>query len=224
MSLDLLIKALENTGDGAFVTNECQTITYWNRAAEELLDQPPFRTKGQPCYLIMRGLDDQGDLVCHKNCRLARKAVQGSPVENFDLKVRGKGGRDQWINISLFTFPSGNNGKFIVHLFRDADQKKRNEQLVDQLTDLAGKWKLEETVLGQHASSDGHRVKSLTERESEVLLLLSRGGSTQDISEALSISANTTRNHVQNILKKLGVHSRLEAVAYASQQGLIEDS
>ena len=61
----------------------------------------------------------------------------------------------------------------------------------------------------------------LTERETEVLCLLASGASTPLIASALFISTHTARTHVQNVLVKLGVHSRLEAAAYAVRHGLV---
>ncbi len=62
----------------------------------------------------------------------------------------------------------------------------------------------------------------LTPREVEVLDLLVDGASTQAIAERLYMSTNTVRNHVQKILTKLGVHSRLEAVSTAVREGIVE--
>lgn len=62
----------------------------------------------------------------------------------------------------------------------------------------------------------------LTEREHEVLVLLTEGATTRDIAERLYISVNTARNHVQRLITKLGAHSRLEAVAAARRAGLLE--
>jgi DNA-binding NarL/FixJ family response regulator len=64
--------------------------------------------------------------------------------------------------------------------------------------------------------------EQLTEREREVLVLLSRGATSRGVAEALGIAPNTVRTHVQNILTKLQVHSRLEAVAFAVRTGVVE--
>lgn len=62
----------------------------------------------------------------------------------------------------------------------------------------------------------------LTSRELEILELLADGMSGRAIAERLYLSNNTIRNHVQNILDKLGAHSRLQAVAIAVKEGIIE--
>jgi DNA-binding NarL/FixJ family response regulator len=62
----------------------------------------------------------------------------------------------------------------------------------------------------------------LTPREVEVLEVLSMGLSNSGIARELGISVNTVRNHVQNVLTKLGVHSKLEALAVAVREGIID--
>jgi DNA-binding NarL/FixJ family response regulator len=65
------------------------------------------------------------------------------------------------------------------------------------------------------------QIEPLTARELEVLRLLASGASSQAASETLGISTATLRAHVQNVLRKLGAHSRLEAVAEAARLGLV---
>jgi DNA-binding NarL/FixJ family response regulator len=62
----------------------------------------------------------------------------------------------------------------------------------------------------------------LTEREMEVLKLVARGMNNRDIAKELFISDNTVKNHVRNILEKLQIHSRMEAVMVAVREKLIE--
>jgi DNA-binding NarL/FixJ family response regulator len=68
----------------------------------------------------------------------------------------------------------------------------------------------------------GKAMVRLTRRELEILQLLARGLNNEVISRQLYISPTTTRNHIQNILGKLGVHSKLEAVAYAVRAGYVD--
>ena len=61
----------------------------------------------------------------------------------------------------------------------------------------------------------------LTAREVQILSLLAKGSSTEQLASELFVARNTVRNHIANILTKLGAHSRLEAVAVAMREGLI---
>ncbi|MFL5913127.1 MAG: response regulator, partial [Gaiellaceae bacterium] len=64
----------------------------------------------------------------------------------------------------------------------------------------------------------------LTAREMEVLRQVARGMNNRDIARELFISENTVKNHVRNILEKLQLHSRMEAVVYAVREKLLEIS
>lgn len=65
-------------------------------------------------------------------------------------------------------------------------------------------------------------IDQLTERELQVLRLLARGFPSAKIAAEMGIAWNTVRTHVQSILTKLQVHSRLEAAAFAVRHGLVE--
>ncbi len=64
----------------------------------------------------------------------------------------------------------------------------------------------------------------LTDRELEVLKLVATGLNNRDIAKKLFISENTVKNHVRNILEKLQLHSRMEAVVYAVREKILEIS
>jgi two-component system NarL family response regulator len=65
-------------------------------------------------------------------------------------------------------------------------------------------------------------VPRLTDRELQVLKLVARGLSNREVAEELFISENTVKNHVRNILEKLHLHSRMEAVVYAVREKLLD--
>lgn len=75
-------------------------------------------------------------------------------------------------------------------------------------------------ALGGPARSGIRRVGSLTDREEEVLALVSQGLSNQQIADRLYISHKTASHHVSNVLTKLGVQTRAEAAAWAAAHGL----
>ncbi len=72
------------------------------------------------------------------------------------------------------------------------------------------------------ASSDPDAPR-LTDRETEVLRLVAKGLSYKDIAERLFLSHRTVQNHVQNTLRKLQLHNRVQLVRYAIEQGLDEE-
>jgi two-component system NarL family response regulator len=74
------------------------------------------------------------------------------------------------------------------------------------------------------ASSEKPQVPTphLTDREMEVLRLVAQGLNNRDIAKQLFISENTVKNHIRNILEKLHLHSRMEAVVYAVREKLLE--
>jgi two-component system NarL family response regulator len=94
---------------------------------------------------------------------------------------------------------------------------------------MAGKLLSEFATLAKRDDEEEERVQhvaapKLTDREMEVLKLVARGMNNRDIAKELFISENTVKNHVRNILEKLQIHSRMEAVMIAVRQKLIEFS
>jgi PAS domain S-box-containing protein len=69
---------------------------------------------------------------------------------------------------------------------------------------------------------DRAALEALTPREREVLQAMAKGLGNQAIADRLHISVRTERNHVANILRKLGVHSQLQALVFALRYGIIE--
>jgi PAS domain S-box-containing protein len=220
---NILFQALANAADGAFIIDEDQRIIYWNQSAEEILGHTYDEVTGQPCYEILDGHDERGRLICREHCRVAVAGLAGGAVTSFDAGVHTKSDDECWINMSTFTFPIDDKGASpgLVHLLRDVTQKKQNEQLIYQI--LEATKNLQHKDLSQAAlpASAQQSASDLTGREREVLSVLAQGFSTRDIARSLSISPSTARNHIRNILQKLQVHSRLEAVVYALEHGLV---
>ena len=131
----------------------------------------------------------------------------GDPIQSFDMRTRAKSGRAVWINLSILAMP-GSDGvdALTVHLFRDVTATKELLTLVHER--LSG-------------PTTALPAEALTRREAEILRLVAGGANTRTMAERLHVSPSTVRNHVQNILEKLGAHSRLEAVAYATRHRLL---
>jgi two-component system NarL family response regulator len=90
---------------------------------------------------------------------------------------------------------------------------------------MAGKLLTEFATLARRNEEEPPRqvpAPKLTDREMEVLRLVAKGMNNRDIAKELFISENTVKNHVRNILEKLQIHSRMEAVMVAVRDKLIE--
>ena len=75
---------------------------------------------------------------------------------------------------------------------------------------------------GEDRKNPGPPAPKLTDRELEVLKLIATGANNSKIAKTLFISENTVKNHVRNILEKLQLHSRMEAVMYAVREKILD--
>ena len=69
----------------------------------------------------------------------------------------------------------------------------------------------------------GQRLSVLSSRERQVLRGIVAGRGTKEIARAMGVSTSTAGTHIQNVLSKLGVHSRLQAVALIAREGLADE-
>jgi DNA-binding NarL/FixJ family response regulator len=76
----------------------------------------------------------------------------------------------------------------------------------------------------RHEREDAlRRMGGLTRRECEVLALVAQGASNDAIAQQLVISPDTARTHIQHVMGKLDVHSRLEVAAFVTRNGILDD-
>jgi PAS domain S-box-containing protein len=219
-----LFQTFAKAGDGAFATDKDQRIIFWNQAAARATGYTFEDIAGLPCHQVLEGCDEQGQLFCHNHCRIATAVLNDKAVKDYDILVSNKSGKPRWINLSTLVFQgNGRETRVILHLFRDVTKKKRSEQLISQLLEAVKDLENGNSHRIPPATLPEQPAADLTDREREVLSLLAQGSSTDDIARSLSISPSTTRNHIRNILQKLQVHSRLEAVVQAYKQGLISE-
>jgi PAS domain S-box-containing protein len=202
---------LAGAGDGACAVAGDGRIVLWNRAAEKILGYAARETLGRPCCDVFVGQDDRGNRLCYQGCHVMKLVDLGETIQSFDMKTRSKAGRPLWLNVSILRVAdAGPGGPVTVHLFRDVTATKELLTLVhERLTATAER------------ESGVDQAAALSRRELEVLRLLAIGLNTRAVAERLHVSPATVRNHVQNLFAKLDVHSRLEAVAYATRHRLL---
>jgi PAS domain S-box-containing protein len=219
-----LFQSLAKTSDGAFVIDGRHRIIFWNQAAEDMLGYTPEEVAGLQCYEILGGRDEQGRTLCQRFCRVAVQAEKGETLPTRDVFASSRSGEGHWLNVTTFAYTSSSNsiGQVIVHLFRDVTENKENQRFVNQVMSASERLHQNGDYQTPSATTAKSHSADLTNRESQVLEMLARGIGTSEIASTLVISQSTVRNHIQNVLGKLGVHSRLEAVAYVFRKGLIE--
>jgi PAS domain S-box-containing protein len=216
-----LFEALGNAGDGAFVIDENLRVIFWNKAAEAILGFGRDDVAGRRCYQLLHGYEDGKHLICGAKCQVMKLALQSKPVPSYDVQVKTKAGVERWLDMSVFTYrmDATNGKKVIVHLFHDLDHKEVDEKVLNRLVDAVKRF---QEVPHDSKIEIEFLPEALTPREGEILSLLANGHGTRDIATFLSISLNTVRNHIQHILQKFQVHTRLEAVAIAMKHNLID--
>ena len=214
MPIDGCLKSvLHGAGDGAFAIAPDGTIVVWNAAAERLLGYTEREAIGRPCCEVFGGYDGDGNRLCDRNCHVRALVRNHEPVHTFDMRTRTKAGRPLWLSTSVVALPrDGRDGApYTVHFVRDVTATKELLTMVQERTATAA----------TPPSAAGPAASELTRRELEILRLLMQGLNTATIVGRLHVTRATVRNHVQNIFAKLGVHSRLEAVAYATRHRLV---
>jgi len=218
-----IFEALKGAADGAFVVDDELQIQFWNDSAEKILGFKYSEVVGQFCYHVLQSSDEENQLICMALCPVSKLAFKSKPIPNYDIQTRTSQGDTRWLNMSILTLNMGRDrhDKLIIHLFRDLTDKKKDEIFFHKILETAQRYY--KTPLNAPVEKDPPDLhRRLTKRQREVLILLVRGFSTQEIAEKLSISRNTARNHIQHILQILQVHSRLEAVSYVLKNNLMK--
>lgn len=202
-----LTSVVASTAEPAFAIDPQHRIVAWNHAAEQLLGFPAGEVLGHSCHLVMCGRDVFGNRFCDDTCALLNMARREEPIGGFELDVRTASGSSLRVRMAAVVLPNPEaEGPAVVHLFHPLGD---GSEAADH----------DPAALSPPPHRDLAGV--LTPRETEILRLVADGRSTRDVAETLSISVTTVRNHIQNILRKLDVHSKLEAVSLALRQGLL---
>ncbi|MBI4201275.1 MAG: PAS domain S-box protein [Chloroflexi bacterium] len=221
--LDRLLEVIGNTPDGVFAVDESHQIVLWNGGAQRILGYSSDEVLGRPCHEVIAGRDAEGNPVCQLGCADLLLARAGMLIPSRDTLTMTKDGKEVWVNVTNIPVPSEFGGlSTVLHIFREVTARKHMEQLVERLSVF-----MEQLAASQIAQPILFRDPPpprdlLSSRERQVLRLLANGANAATIGAALTITPSTARKHIQNLLKKLKVHSSLEAVVYASKHQLLD--
>jgi len=188
---------LRETADGVFAVNAQGRIALWNRSARRILGYPSGEVSGRLCREVLVGSDGPSGRLCHNGC--------------YDTTTRTKAGKPIRLVVNALAVSGARGeGSVIVHVFRDIPMSREIQGLKRQ--------RRQGFVPADGGTSP---AAALTRREFEILELVTGGANTRAVAELLRVSPATVRNHVQSIFGKLGVHSRLQAAAYAVRHRLL---
>jgi DNA-binding CsgD family transcriptional regulator len=210
---------IARSGEAVFAIDASDRIILWNKKCEELLEKPARAVLGKRCDEVIGGRDAQGNIYCYRNCPVAFQAreMASEPVGRFPLSVQTGKGKRRSIEVSMFAIPGYHPAlSTVVHVIRpqNSDKPTALEKALEATASNSRE------PLWPMTTKEGEPVL-LSEREKEILRHLAQGESASVIGKKLFISTVTVRNHVQAILRKLDVHSKLEAVVFAFHHGLV---
>jgi DNA-binding CsgD family transcriptional regulator len=221
----------------AFAVNGAQQIVAWNDGAERLLGLRADEVIGKRCYEALAMTHGSLCVECSNRCGPATPATHTaemiSPASARQILAAAKAliaashSDHKRVNVTTLAARTRSGQLRLVHLLHDA-HAARDAAPVDGAAPHPAPLPLApqaRTIApladAGESGSKQRRPALLTQRELEVLRLLGAGHSTDDIARELSITRVTARNHVNKVLDKLGVNSRLQAVVIASQLQLI---
>lgn len=212
--MSALFGSLASSPDPVFVTDRHNRIVFFNKSAERILGYSASDVVGQPCAARLEGCDSYGNRYCSEACPVTGMAARGEPVNQFGLRLKHRDGDVVTVDVTILNLGGRAPGDYyLAHILRT--------ERVHLPTFHAEPDRVEApSPFVSARESPDVRARRLSAREVEVLGMLAAGRSTPEIAVALHISNLTARNHIQNILDKLEVHSKSEAVAFAFQKRL----
>ncbi len=181
-------------------------IVLWNAAAKRLFGYNAPDVLKRHCYDVTNGQDTRGNLLCYRNCNIIRMFTDDTIPNDYLLRTHTAEGKDLLLNVSTLSIAT-EDFPVCLHLFHDVRWITESARTPTELPPLP---------------TPVSNVGSLTTREREILCLMVAGYDSHEIAAMSHISYATVRNHAQNIIEKLGVHSRVEAVVVAIRENLVE--
>jgi DNA-binding CsgD family transcriptional regulator len=229
-----LLDLLSSGEPPAFANDQNHRIIFWNKGAEKLMDRTAAQALGRLCHEIFCGKDPFGNRFCSETCAVTTSFRKHETVNRFEIST-GERTQAKSLGMTVIEIPDSRPGFFTaVHIMDRIDEKSRLARELNRLRETLGahapaphadegsvpvRLQLSRTQAAPSPEVDATIAEQLSERELDVLRAIAAGLANKDIANSLHISVATTRNHVQHILKKLNVHSKLEAVALAFRNG-----
>ncbi len=201
--VETLAALFEGSTDAVYAVDAGQRVVFMNRVAEQAFGLTSAEAVGQHCFRLVAGMDYDGNCTCRAECATIRAARASLPVADYDVLVHPLVGRRRWVSMGIVVARvAGFEEPVAVHMARDLTSRR---ELLP-----------EEAVAGA-----GEAAHGLTPREIEVVRMLAGGSPVRQIAQELVVTPATVRNHIENLMGKLGAHSRLQAVLRAAKIGIL---
>lgn len=207
LPVDDALELIADSTAAAFGMDRKDRIVYWNGGATKALGWSADELLGRNCFDVLAGQDLFGNRYCVRNCPMTWAARHDEPLKPFVMDVRRKDLGEARIVVRTAALPvPGPAFVCLIHFIETGEGGR-----LDRLLEALRAPKRPETHLPP--SDPPVSASPLTRRERDIVFLISSGYSTLNIAALRNLSHATVRNHVQNILRKLEVHSQVEAVA-----------
>jgi DNA-binding CsgD family transcriptional regulator len=212
-----VLDLLRVSDTAAVVSDMAGHVLLWNAGAERLTQRPARLALGRLCHDLLEGRDIFGNLFCHDDCAVRAMCRRGETIHAFELVVDSPKPTTA-LQVSILKIPGATpNEAMIVHLLQAID---RDGRLARALERLGIAYRGASASTSETPPTNESRAP-LTARERDVLARMAEGLQNKEIAQKLEISLATVRNHVHNLLEKLGVHSKLEAISLAYRAGWV---
>ena len=217
-------EALADSTTPAFATDAAGHVVFWNRAIEKLFDRPRKEALGRHCFDLIAGRDVFGNRFCHESCVVRCMSRRGEAIRGFEMVVGPTPRTEQPVHVSILEVPDvGAEDRLLIHLLDPVDQTARLTRALERLGPTHTPVRPDGSRIRESGPASPAACPLLTKRENEVLEGAAAGLQNKEVAQKLGISVATARNHIHNILEKLDVHSKLEAVSLAFRQGWVTD-
>jgi PAS domain S-box-containing protein len=214
-----LVRWAERIGAAVWIRDPEGKICHLNSRAEALFGVSRAEWEGKRCHDLIASHGSSGEPFCGPDCAVVRQTRAQIEIESVEISVRNYHDGRHWVRILVLPFTASlGSDPYLLHCAVSVDREHRMREFMAKVAERAerdGKYK--GSGRGTGASRPhrlaGKRLATLTAREAQVLALLAADHTLPEIAGELGLSHVTVRNHVQHVLRKLGVHSILEAVA-----------
>jgi DNA-binding CsgD family transcriptional regulator len=209
------LDVLARSAAAAFAVDRAGKVVYWNAGAEKMLGWRASEVLGRSCYEVLSGNDPFGNRYCGHNCPIVSVMTAGTEPSPFFMDVKSREAARVKVRVRTAAMPGpGPRFSALVHLLDRGDDQELAHLLDELRASTSGASAVPKLVPVPDTNP-------LTAREREIVLLLSNGYAALNIAARLDLSHATVRNHIQNILRKLDVHSQVEAIAVSFRRGWI---